>query len=107
MRPKRMPSGKSTLIEYGVWPMLEQFGQKITSDVLPLYGESLIGAFDDMRISNRILDLQEQTEFAKYHTVNEVRAEYYDEEPLYLDESQVKALAEERATTEGNREMQI
>src|SRR3990167_1342686 len=97
-------AGKSTLIEFGVFPLLEQFGQKITAEVLPLYGENLVGAFDDIRISNRNLDLQEQTEFAKYHTVNEVRAEYYDEEPLYLDESPVKALDEDARQAEERKQ---
>ena len=34
-----------------------------------------VGEFEDMRQSNRILDLQEQAEYARYHTVNEVRSE--------------------------------
>jgi phage portal protein BeeE len=97
-------AGKATLIEFGVWPVLVQLAEKITSDLLPLYGENLEGAFDDMRQTNRILDLQEQQEYAKYHTVNEVRAEYYDEGPLMLDESQAAALEEDMAQETENRE---
>lgn len=100
-------AGKSTLIEYGVWPMLEQFGQKVTAELLPLYGESLVGAFDDIRQTNRILDLQEQQEYAKYHTVNEVRAEYYQEDPLYLDESQVAKLDEDAAAAEERKQSSL
>lgn len=86
-------AGKSTLIEFAVWPLLDQLAQKITSEILPLYGENLVGEFDDMRQTNRIIDLQEQAEFAKYHTVNEVRAEYYDEGPLEIDPEILKLKA--------------
>lgn len=100
-------AGKATLIEFGVWPALEQLGQKFEAELLPLYEDNLTGAFDDMRQTNRILDLQEQQEFAKYHTVNEVRNEYYDEDPLYLDESQAAALEEDAAQNTENRDMAL
>lgn len=90
-------AGKATLIEFGVWPVLVQLAEKFTSDVLPLYEENLEGAFDDIRQTNRILDLQEQAEYAKYHTVNEVRAEYYDEGPLELDPSVLKEIEAQEA----------
>ncbi len=85
-------AGKSTLIDLGVMPLLEQLAQKFSSDLLTLYGDGLVGEFDDMRQTNRILDLQEQAEYAKYHTVNEVRSMYYDEEPLELDPTVIKAI---------------
>ena len=78
-------TGKSTLIEFGVWPALEQLAQKFSSDILPLYGDNLVGSFEDMRQTNRVLDLKEQEEYGKYHTVNEVRQEYYSEDPLMLE----------------------
>lgn len=81
-------AGKASLIEFGVWPVLDQLAQKFTAELLPLYGPDLAGEFDDIRETNRILDLQEMQEFAKYHTVNEVRHEYYGEDPLYLDPMQ-------------------
>jgi len=87
-------AGKAILIEFGVWPILEQIAQKFSAKILALYGPDLVGTFDDLRQTNRILDLQEQTEYAKYHTVNEVRAEYYGDDPLYLDKSQMEHLAD-------------
>jgi len=90
-------AGKAILIEFGVWPILEQIGQKFSAKILALYGPDLVGTFDDLRQTNRILDLQEQTEYAKYHTVNEVRAEYYGDDPLYLDKSQMEHLADNEA----------
>ena len=90
-------AGKSTLIEFGVWPTLVQFAEKFTASILPLYGENLVGEFEDMRQSNRILDLQEQAEYARYHTVNEVRAEYYGEGPLELDPSVIAEMEADAA----------
>lgn len=82
-------AGKSTLIEFGVWPLLDKLAQKFVNDMLPIYGDGLVGEFEDMRQTNRVLDLQEQAEYAKYHTINEIRAEYYQEEPMYLDDDLV------------------
>src|SRR3990167_5482078 len=87
-------AGKSTLIEFGVWPVLTQFSEKFNAGLLPLYGENLRGEFEDMRQTNRILDLQEQAEFEKTHTVNEVRSEYYNEGPLELDAEVLSAMPE-------------
>jgi hypothetical protein len=100
-------AGKSTLIEFGVWPVLDQLAQKFSSDVLPLYAENLEGTFDDMRQTNRILDMQEQEAFERSHTINEIRAEYYDEGPLCLDESQEKRLEEEVGVQEEQAEMNV
>src|SRR3990167_3666406 len=87
-------AGKSTLIEFGVWPVLTQFSEKFDIGFLPLYGENLRGEFEDMRQTNRILDLQEQTEYEKTHTVNEIRSEYYHEGPLELDPEVLSAMPE-------------
>ena len=97
-------AGKATLIEAGVYPLLQQLADKFTSDILPLYGDNLVGEFDDIRVTNRILDLQEMQEYAKYHTVNEVRAEYYDEDPLYLTPEQAAHMAEEEAQAQERRD---
>src|SRR3990172_11907285 len=87
-------AGKSTLIEFGVWPTLTQFSQKFNVELLPLYGDGLRGEFEDMRQANRILDLQEQAEYEKTHTVNEVRAAYYNEGPLELDADVLSTMPE-------------
>lgn len=75
-------AGKAIFSEYGLWPMLVQAAQKITSTILPAYGENLIGEFDDIRKSDRLMDLDEQREYAKVHTVNEVRSEYYSDDEI-------------------------
>jgi HK97 family phage portal protein len=75
-------TGKATLIEMEVWPMLVGVADKITADLLPVYGENLAGEFDDIRVTDRVLDLQEQQEYAKTHTVEEVRQKFYGDDPL-------------------------
>jgi len=75
-------SGKATLMEYAVWPLLVSVGEKITNDLLPLYGENLVGAFDDPRVGNRVLDLQEHAAYERSHTIDEVRQRYYGDKPL-------------------------
>lgn len=100
-------AGKATLIELGVWPLLDQLGQKFTSEVMPLYGEELVCEFDDMRQTNRILDMQEQEAYERTHTVNEVRREYYGDEPLYLDKTQANAIAEEDKQAEERKQQAL
>jgi HK97 family phage portal protein len=38
-------SGKRTFVEYGVWPHLVRVAEKITNDLLPMYGPDLVGNF--------------------------------------------------------------
>ena len=87
-------AGKSTLIEFGVWPTLVQFSEKFNSKILPLYGENERCEYEDMRQTNRILDLQEQAEYAKTHTINQINAEYHNEGPLELDPDVIAAMPE-------------
>lgn len=75
-------SGKRTFIEYGVWPHLVRIAEKVTNDVLPLYGDNLLAAFEDIRITDKQLELQEINAYGQTHTVDEVRAKYYSDEPL-------------------------
>lgn len=75
-------TGKATFAEYSLWPMLDTFAQRITNDLLEPYGENLIAEFDDPRTKDRILEMQEQQEYAKTHTIAEVRKKYYQDEPL-------------------------
>lgn len=75
-------SGKRTFVEYGVWPHLVRVAEKITNDVLPLYGDGLIGEFDDIRPTDRQLELAEIGAYGQTHTVDEVRAKFYGDKPL-------------------------
>jgi HK97 family phage portal protein len=75
-------AGKETFIEFSIWPALSAVAEKATNDLLPLYDEGLIGEFDDIRITNRVADLAEQAEYAKTHTIDEIREQYYGDVPI-------------------------
>lgn len=75
-------SGKATFSEYAQWPLLDAAAQKISNDILPVYGENLIGEFDEVRVKDRVLELQEIAEYSKTHTVEEIRRKYYQDDPL-------------------------
>jgi HK97 family phage portal protein len=75
-------AGKETFVEFSLWPALSAVAEKATNDVLPSYGEGQIGEFEDIRLTNRVADLAEQAEYAKTHTIDEIRAEYFGDKPL-------------------------
>ena len=74
--------GESTLLRLAIHPMLSAMAEKITNDLLPLYGKDLTGEFEEVRDKDRALALQEQTAYSDVHTIQEIRSEFYDDEPL-------------------------
>ena len=75
-------AARATYAEDTEWPMMEVIAQKCTADILPSYGRKLKGEFDDPRVVDRKLELSEQDEFGKVHTVDETRQQYYGDDPL-------------------------
>lgn len=75
-------AGKATFSEYALWPLLVAVAEKISNDILPCYGDDLIGEFDNIRVVDRELALKEQQEYSKTHSVDEIRAKYYSDEDL-------------------------
>ena len=75
-------AARATYSEKTQWPIMEVISQKITSDILPAYGRKLIAVFDDPRVVDKKLKLEEQTAYERTHTIDEIRKEYYQDEPL-------------------------
>lgn len=75
-------TGENTLISKAVYPMQVSMAEKITSEILPLYGDNLVGEFEDTRQQDRELQLREEEVFSKTHTVNEIRMKYYGDDPI-------------------------
>lgn len=75
-------AGRATLINQAVWPLCEMIAQKITNDVLPYYGDNLVCEFDDPRVGDRAIELQERTLWQMVHTVAETRDKYDGDKPL-------------------------
>jgi HK97 family phage portal protein len=74
-------AGKATLKDR-IYTILEMMGQKITNNILDYWGDDLIAKFDEVRDIDRLMKLREDREFARTHTINEIRIEKYNDEPL-------------------------
>lgn len=78
-------AGKATFNEMAVWPQLVSIAETITNNVLPAYGDNLVGAFDDIRVVDRGLRLSEQAAAERVQKIDEVRATFYNLPPLEDD----------------------
>lgn len=97
-------AGKATLAEYALYPMLEAVGQKITNDVLPLYGENLIGAFEEIRVKDKVMELEEIKLYSSTHTLAEIREKYYGDQPLGDDRDKLLPGQINAQTGDGTKE---
>ncbi len=80
-------ANRAAFNELTVYPMHVMMGEKITNDILPSYGgRPLVGMFEDVRIMDRALQLTEQQEYAKTHSVNQINKKYYAGDELFDDE---------------------
>lgn len=75
-------TGKATLMEFVVYPMLCEIAEKITNDLLPRYGEGLEAKFEEVRTKDRVLEMQEQEKYNQTHTIAEIRKKYYKDGPF-------------------------
>jgi HK97 family phage portal protein len=75
-------TGKATFAETTIWPSHQAVAEKFTSDILPAYGDNLVGAFEDVRVTDRALALQEQTTAYQVMTISEAREKFYNLGPL-------------------------
>jgi HK97 family phage portal protein len=79
-------AGERTFRSLAVWPLLTAIAEQITLDILPAYGENIIAEFEDVRITDKAMMLQERAAYERVHTVNEVREEYDEADPLEDEE---------------------
>ena len=79
-------TGKATFNDYALWPALTSVAEKVTNDLLIVYGDDIIGEFEDIRYSDRAMELQEQSAAEKVLVVNEMRQKYYQLDPLPEDD---------------------
>lgn len=75
-------TGENTLVSLAIYPMQASMAEKISSEILPLYGDNLVGEFEDVREKDRELELKELATFSKTHTIDEIRMEYYNDDPI-------------------------
>ena len=76
-------TGAAVFNERTIYPKHVLIAEKITNEILKLYpGRPLVGEFEDIRITDRQLAMEEQREYSIVHTIKEIRMEYYGDEPL-------------------------
>jgi HK97 family phage portal protein len=97
-------AGRKTFTEMAVWPHLVRMAEKITNDLLPLYGPNLVGSFEDIRITDRAMALQEQAAFGAVATVDEVRQKFYQIDPLGDDRGKLLLLEVGKGLTRTEKE---
>ena len=74
--------GEAIFTNKTVWPWLEEKVAKINQALIPYFGDNLIAEHEDIRVSDRALKLQEMESYAKTHTVDEIRKEYYNDDEI-------------------------
>lgn len=74
-------TGQANLREMCIYPMHMAIAETIALKLLPRYGKNLTGEFEDVRHKDRQLELQEIQEYARYHTIDEVRKRWYGDAP--------------------------
>lgn len=82
-------TGKSAWIDFSVWPLLVALHSQFTRHILPSYGKDLIAEFDDIRVTDRTLELAEQQEYSRTHTIDEIRSKYYGDDKLEPERGQI------------------
>jgi phage portal protein BeeE len=76
-------SNRAAFNELTLYTFHTLLAEKITAQILPRYaGRPLVGEFDDVRISDRAMKLQEQAAYERSHNIAEVREKFYDDQPL-------------------------
>lgn len=75
-------AAKAAFSELTLWPILVAMAEVITNDILPAYGPNDVLVFDDPRKTDRALELQEQAEYTRTHTIDEVRERFYEDAPI-------------------------
>jgi HK97 family phage portal protein len=75
-------AGMNTLLSMAIWPAHVAVAEKIGNDVLPAYGDDLVGEFEDVRQVDTAVELQEQAAYERSHSIDEVRKKYYSDDPI-------------------------
>ncbi len=95
-------AGRKTFRDH-VWKEAQAIAGGITQKILPVYGPNFVAVFEDNRITDRALELREIRQYAQTHTVDEVRAQFYEDDPIG-DERGKLLLAEVGKTLLGGKE---
>jgi HK97 family phage portal protein len=73
---------RASFYELEIYPLLIALGEKISNHILPRYGDNLHGLFEDVRMADEDLKMRRQEAFERSHTIEEVRREFYGDDPI-------------------------
>jgi HK97 family phage portal protein len=73
--------GYTTFGKFTVAPLLRETAEKINASIMPSYGDDRV-CYNDITPEDKAEKIVEVVEFAKYHTVNEVRSMMFGSDPL-------------------------
>lgn len=94
-------NGAAVFNERTIYPKHVLMAEKITNQILPCYsGRQLLGCFEDIRITDKQMEMDEQKLYNETHTIGEIREEYYGDAPLG-DERDALLLSQLNATSGG------
>ena len=65
-----------------VYAQMVALAQTVTNEILPVYGRDLVAQFDDVRITDKALQLQEIAQYMRTHSIDEVRKFYYGDQGI-------------------------
>lgn len=65
-----------------IWPIMQEFCQKITSDIVPFYGTDIMIEPEDIRVRNTKAEREELQARQPFLTINEVRQMYMKLSPV-------------------------
>ncbi len=89
------------VVDRTVWPVMVEFGKKLTADLAPFWGDDLVIRPKDIRRKDTTREREEVNVYGKYMQYNEVRQTYLNLKPVpdgdvpydvYMEQQRVKHL---------------
>ena len=92
-------TGATAFARYTLQPILRELTDKLNSELVGVYGEGYHCEYEEVVPEDKALKMAEITQFAQYHTVDEVRVEMFGNEPDENPERGALFVAQVTATT--------
>jgi len=75
-------SGRDAFYELAIFPLHTAHAETVANKILPAYADNLTAQFEDVRPKDQALELQKQQAYAQVHTIDEIRAMFYQTDAL-------------------------
>lgn len=74
-------TGMIAFARYTLQPLLREFTDKLNAELLPVYSEGWKAEYEDVVPEDKAMKMAEIEQFAKFHTIDEVRVEKFGNDP--------------------------